>query len=211
MVSILHTQADYLNMAHNRVVQWATMARTWWIYDANHQCPFRSAYRIAPYLQGLNKPVYHRDSDVGDHVVVFNTQHIAMRGDFWRTFKHFHHTRYAGGFSRASAWRIHEMDPTRILERCIYNHFPKLESRKMLMKRLHLFPEEDVPEDILENITGQIRQIQVVPKKLSDYTQEEIDNFPRLFEFPENFDIEDYKRENRQEPDQHTSKKFRLK
>ena len=30
--------------------------------------------------------------DVGDHVVVINTKDIAMQGDYWRTFKHFHHT-----------------------------------------------------------------------------------------------------------------------
>ncbi|KAK0069979.1 39S ribosomal protein L13 mitochondrial [Biomphalaria pfeifferi] len=198
-------------MAHSRVTQWATMTRTWWIYDANYQCPFKTAYRLLPYLQGLNKPVYHNDSDVGDHVVVFNTKHIAMRGDFWRTFKHFHHTKFAGGFSRASAWRVHEMDPTRILERAVYSCLAGVETRKMMMKRLHLYPEEDVPEKILENVTGQIRQVQIVPKKLTDYSQEEIDKFPKLFEYPEDYDVEGYKRENRQEPDQHTSMKWRLK
>ena len=30
--------------------------------------------------------------DVGDHVVVINTKDIAMQGDYWRTFKYFHHT-----------------------------------------------------------------------------------------------------------------------
>ena len=30
--------------------------------------------------------------DVGDHVVVINTKDVAMQADYWRTFKHFHHT-----------------------------------------------------------------------------------------------------------------------
>ena len=30
--------------------------------------------------------------DVGDHVVVINTEHIAMEGDLWRNWRHFHHT-----------------------------------------------------------------------------------------------------------------------
>ncbi|XP_059173550.1 large ribosomal subunit protein uL13m-like [Physella acuta] len=197
-------------MAHNRVIQWATLARTWWIYDANQQCPFKSAYRIIPYLQGLNKPVYFRNGDVGDHVVVYNTKDIAMRSRYWRTFKYFHHTRYAGGFSRASAWRVHELDPTRVMEKAVYSRLSGLSTRKKMMARLHLFPDAEIPEDILGNITGQISQVQVVPKKLTDYTQEEIDNFPRLFEFPKDHDIEGYSRANRQEPDQHTSKKWRL-
>ncbi|KAK3766888.1 hypothetical protein RRG08_040411 [Elysia crispata] len=198
-------------MAHNRVMQWAVLARTWWIYDANQQCPFRSAYRLTTYLQGLHKPVYHRHGDVGDHVVVFNTRHIAMRGEFWRTYKHFHHTRFAGGFSRASAYRVHEEDPTRILERACHNRLSGLDNKRTLMKRLHLFPDEEIPEEILENVTGQIQQVQAIPKKLEDYSQREIDSFPRLFKMPEDYDIESYKRENRLEPDQHTSKAWRLK
>jgi len=33
--------------------------------------------------------------DVGDHVVVINTRHIAMEGDLWRTFIYYHYTGYA--------------------------------------------------------------------------------------------------------------------
>jgi len=197
-------------MAHNRVMQWAVMARTWWIYDANHQCPFHSAYRIVTHLQGKHKPIYHPYSDIGDHVVVFNTRHIAMRDDFWRTFKHFNHTKYAGGFSRISAWRVHEEDPTRVLEKACYQRLSGLKMKKTLMARLHLFPDEDVPEDILKNVSGQIEQVQVVPKRLEDYSQEEIESFPRLFEWPEDHNIESYQRQDQQEPDQHTTKKWRL-
>ncbi|XP_005107728.1 39S ribosomal protein L13, mitochondrial [Aplysia californica] len=197
-------------MANNRVLQWAVMARTWWIYDANLQCPFRSSERIITYLKGKHKPIYHPFADIGDHVVVFNTRHVAMRGNFWRTFKHFNHTRYAGGFSQASAWRVHEMDPTRIMEKACYQRLSGLPMKKTLMARLHLYPDEEIPQEILENVSGQIRQVQVVPKKLEDYTEEEIQNFPRLFEWPENYDVESYQRENQQEPDQHTTKKWRL-
>ncbi len=39
--------------------QWATFARQWWLYDARHQCAFRSAEKIIPYLEGRHKPIYH--------------------------------------------------------------------------------------------------------------------------------------------------------
>lgn len=32
--------------------------------------------------------------DIGDHVVVINTKDIAMKDDYWRKYKFFHHTRY---------------------------------------------------------------------------------------------------------------------
>ncbi|BFZ00135.1 hypothetical protein BsWGS_03174 [Bradybaena similaris] len=198
-------------MAHNRVVQWSTMSRAWWIYDAAHQCAFRSAYRIIAYLQGLNKPVYYGPDDLGDHVVVYNTRHVALRSNFWRTFKYHNHTRYAGGYSRTSAWRMHEMDPTRVIERAVYSCLAGMDWRKQMMARLHLFPDDDVPQHILDNITGQIRQVQAVPKRLQDYTQEEIDKFPRLFKFPDDYAVESYRRPNQAEPDQHTLKLLRIK
>ena len=32
-------------------------------------------------------------ADVGDHVVVMNTRHVAMADELWRTDRYFHHTR----------------------------------------------------------------------------------------------------------------------
>jgi hypothetical protein len=44
-----------------------------------------------------------------------------------------------------------------------------------------------VPEDIMENITAQIPQVKPVPKKLTDYSEAEKENFPRLFEVSKDF------------------------
>ncbi|CAG5125770.1 unnamed protein product, partial [Candidula unifasciata] len=117
---------------------------------------------------------------------------------------------HAGGFSRTSAWRMHEFDPTRVLERAVYSRMSGMDWRKQMMARLHLFPDDEVPEHILNNVTGQIRQVQAVPKKLQDFTQEEIDSFPRLFQLPEDYNIESHRRPNQAEPDQHTLKKLRI-
>ncbi|XP_021363164.1 39S ribosomal protein L13, mitochondrial-like [Mizuhopecten yessoensis] len=174
-------------MANNRVIQWNTFSRVWWLYDANHQCVFKSARKIAKYLQGHHKPIYHPLSDIGDHVVVINTKHIAMRHEAWRTYRFHHHTGYPKGHSMTAAWRLHDMDPTQILQRTVKTVMPSNLSRPNLLRRLHLFPEEDVPDDILANVCDQIKQIQPVPKRLDQYTEEEIRNFPKLFDWPEEY------------------------
>lgn len=43
-----------------------------------------------------------------------------------------------------------------------------------------------VPEEIMKNVTSQIPQVKPVPKKLSDYTEEEMQSFPKVFDYPEN-------------------------
>ncbi|XP_067936374.1 large ribosomal subunit protein uL13m-like [Watersipora subatra] len=174
-----------------RVLQWGTFARTWWIYDANHQCPFRSGNRLAIYLQGKHKPIYHPLADCGDHVVVINSHHISMPDRFWRAWRHMKHLGYAGSFTSERAWQVHRKDPTQILRKQIYSTLTGNLLRKGLMARLHIYPEQDVPDHIMNNVSNQIRQVMPVPKTLDEYTTEEMENFPLLFEWPKGYKIDD--------------------
>ncbi|XP_014788926.1 39S ribosomal protein L13, mitochondrial [Octopus bimaculoides] len=177
--------------AMNRVLQWATFHRTWWIYDASHQCPFKSAHMLAYVLQGRHKPIYHPLSDIGDHVVVINTKHISMKNELWRTWKYHHHTSYPKGKSITSAWRLHELDPTKIMYKAIYSTLPGNLLRPNMIRRTHLYEEEDVPIEILRNVSDQLRQLQPVPKYLDDYSKEEIESFPKLFDWPSDYAFEE--------------------
>ncbi|XP_064625872.1 large ribosomal subunit protein uL13m-like [Lineus longissimus] len=177
-------------MSHWRVQQWATMARTWWLYDMNHQCPLRSADKIATYLSGKNKPIYYNGSDVGDHVVVINTKHLALFDDEWKMRVYTYDTGYPGGKSEVEAWKVHLKAPTEIVYKAIKSAIvPKDLGRPTLLKRLHLFPEKDVPPEIMKNVSDQIKQIMPVPKRLDEYSQEEVDKFPKLFDWPEDYEV----------------------
>jgi len=176
-------------MAHHRVQQWSTFARLWWLYDAKWQCPFKSAYVLVKYLEGRHKPIYHPLSDVGDHVVVINTKEIALEGDLWRTFKHFHHTGYPSGFSATRVYKVHEVDPTKVLYNAVYSTMKGTLLRRPRMAKLHLFPDENVPSDILSNLSGQIPQVRPIPKPLDEYTNKEFETVPRLFDWPEEYVI----------------------
>jgi len=59
--------------------------------------------------------------------------------------------------------------------------------RKNNMARLHVYPGEEVPEEILANVTSQIPSVRPVPRKLSDYSEEERRDFPKVFEHKEQF------------------------
>ena len=47
--------------------------------------------------------------------------------------------------------------------------------------RLNVFADDDVPDEIVGNISNVIDP-GAVPKRLSEYSQEEIDSFPKIFE-----------------------------
>ncbi|XP_070556281.1 large ribosomal subunit protein uL13m-like [Ptychodera flava] len=171
-------------MASRAAQQWGTFARIWYLLDATKQPPGRIASMVSPILQGKHKPIYHPLSDLGDHVVIINTRHIAFSGDKWNTKLYHHHTGYPKGFSSTKARVVHERDPTKIIHKAVYGMLPKNLLRRTMMQRLHLFPDAQIPRDIQENIVEQLTPPRVVPRRLDQYTQEEIDNFPKLW-FPE--------------------------
>ncbi|XP_076675475.1 mitochondrial ribosomal protein L13 [Andrena cerasifolii] len=169
--------------------QWGTFARIWHIYDATWQDPFHSASLLKTYLKGLYKPIYHPLNDCGDHVIIINSKDIAMRGDEWQKRVYFHHTGYHGGATWTLAWELHTKDPTMIMKKAVYSSMHGNLQRRYTMQRLHIFSDDKVPKDMLENVTNQIRQLKPVPVRLDHIPLEERENFPRLIKYPTDYEL----------------------
>lgn len=170
-----------------QVQQWATFARVWHIYDAAWQNPFQSAILLKKYLMGMHKPIYHPMNDCGDHVVVVNSLDIALPGDEWKKRAYFHHTGYPGGASWTLAWELHKKDPTLVLKKAIYNSMDGNLQRRYTMERLHIFPDSNVPPELLKNVSNQIKQLRPKPKRLDHYPDEEVKKFPKLLDLPKDY------------------------
>lgn len=59
--------------------------------------------------------------------------------------------------------------------------------RRHVMEQLHLYDGDKVPEEVMKNITNQIRPQRPVPVKLNSYTDEQITSFPRVVDFPKDY------------------------
>lgn len=173
--------------AYERVKQWNTFARIWHIYDAKWQNPIESAKVISKHLQGQHKPIYHPLNDCGDHVIVMNSRHIALPAYEWKKRAYFHHTGYPGGVSWTLAWQLHEIDPTLVMKKAVRWELPRSLIKFRLMARLHIFPDQEVPEDLLKNVSSQIRQLRPVPRTLASYSDKEVDEFPKINDFPKDY------------------------
>ena len=176
------------------------MAESIYLGQSHHQGNASQARHshiiVSQVLQGRNKAVYHPMTDCGDHVVVINSKHIALLGREWQYRVYYHHTGYPASFKHMGrhngklwipAWQLHDRDPTLILWKAVYNNMENNIMRKNAIARLHIFPEEDVPEDIITNVTAQIPQLRQVPKSLNDYSEEEKAKFPPVFQPADNF------------------------
>jgi len=166
-----------------RVKQWQTFARTWWVYDAKWQDPWDSGLLIGRYLTGKHKPIWHPDTECGDHVVVINASQVALPNEEWRWRSFYHNTQWKQGQTWTTAWEQHLKDPTFVLERAIYKYCGKESARYRAFGKLHLLKSDVIPEDIKIKITGQIRQVRPVPQKLEDIPAEELAEFPKIFDF----------------------------
>lgn len=52
------------------------------------------------------------------------------------------------------------------------------------MQRLHLFKDDNVPKEILENVTNQIRQSRIVPQRLDQIDENLVKAFPKIMDYP---------------------------
>lgn len=178
---------SYLN-PYQRVNQWMVFARQWWLFDAKHQDAFDAAQRIARYLHGRHKPIYDTEQDCGDHVVVINARHISMPNKEWKYRYYFHHSHYSGGKKWSTAYELHAKDPTIVLYKAIYKAVGNIGlKRRELIARLHIYPDQEAPDHIMENISDQIRQIQPVHRALHEYSADEIKNYPKIIDYLEDY------------------------
>lgn len=62
--------------------------------------------------------------------------------------------------------------------------------RRHAMKRLVLIPDENIPEEVLSNISSQLRQCRPVPVGLHEYDAETIENYPKIMDYPKDYVME---------------------
>lgn len=120
-------------------------------------------------------------------MVLINTKEIALPGDEWVKRVYFHHTGYPGGASWTLAWQLHEKDPTMVMKKAVYNSMHGNLQRRHTMQRLHLFADDQVPEDLLQNVTNQIRTPRSVPQRLDHIDKETLESFPSIMDYPKDY------------------------
>lgn len=75
-----------------------------------------------------------------------------------------------------------------IVQKAVYSSMHGNLQRRHTMQRLHIFPDEDVPKSMLQNVCNEIRQERPVPIKLDEIPLVEQENFPRLIQYPINYE-----------------------
>ena len=106
--------------------------RKWYIIDAEGKVLGRLSAEVAKLLKGKHKPSYSTHMDVGDHVIVINTDKMILTGKKQTDKIYRRHTGYIGNMKEIQA---KDMPSDKMLMLAVKGMLPKNSlGRKMLTK-----------------------------------------------------------------------------
>jgi large subunit ribosomal protein L13 len=119
--------------------------RQWHTIDASDEVLGRLATRIAQLLMGKHKPMFCRNLDVGDFVVVTNADKVKVTGDKTRQKMYYRHSGYPGGLKSISLEKMMQTHPTRVIEYAVKGMLPRNKLSAGMMKRLKVYAGDSHP------------------------------------------------------------------
>jgi len=130
----------------------AEIQRDWVVMDAEGQNLGRFAARIAHILLGKHKPTFTPGVEMGDFVVVVNTEKVAVTGT--RTNSkldskiYYSHSGYPGGLKSISLKDQLAQHPDRALRDAVWGMLPHNRMGRSTLKRLKIYAGPNHPHQV---------------------------------------------------------------
>lgn len=119
--------------------------RHWWVIDAANQRVGRLATTVATLLRGKHKPNFTPQTDMGDFVVVINTDKLELTGNKWNDKKYFSHSRWFGSLKEKTAAQMKIEDSTFIFSEAVRGMLPTNKLTYSMITKLKTYPGGEHP------------------------------------------------------------------
>lgn len=128
--------------ARKEDVNEGTIARNWYVVDANGLTLGRLATRIAMVLRGRHKAAYTPHVDVGDFVVVINAEKVRVTGRKLDQKTYHHYSGHPGGLKERVLKNVLASHPERVIEMAVQGMLPesRLARRQFLKLKVYAGP-----------------------------------------------------------------------
>ncbi len=120
-------------------VKASEIERKWYVIDADGKVLGRLATEVAKLLKGKHKPTYSTHMDVGDHVIVINTDKMILTGNKLEDKIYRRHTGYIGNMKEESAKEVMAKDSTKALMLAVKGMLPKNSLGRKMLTKLRLY------------------------------------------------------------------------
>ena len=131
--------------ARKEDVNEGTIARDWFVVDAEGKTLGRVATQIAMVLRGRHKAVYTPHVDTGDFVVVVNAEKVVVTGKKRQAKKYYNYSGYPGGLRAVTFDDLVKRDPQRIWEHAVKGMLPKNRLAARQITKLKVYAGPDHP------------------------------------------------------------------
>ncbi len=99
--------------------------RKWYLIDAEGKTLGRLAVRVVNLLRGKHKPIYTPHQEVGDFVIIINSEKVVVTGKKQTDKLYYRHSGYPGGLKVVNYAKIMARKPTFPIEHAIKGMLPK--------------------------------------------------------------------------------------
>ena len=119
--------------------------RQWHVIDASGKVLGRMTTQVACLLMGKHKPIFSRNLDMGDFVVVTNADKIRVTGKKVKQKIYYRHSGYPGGLKSVSLEEMMRTNPSQVIEHAVKGMLPQNHLRARMMKRLRVYAGDTHP------------------------------------------------------------------
>ena len=126
-------------------VKVSEIKREWHVIDASDKILGRLATEVAKLLMGKHKPMFCRNLDVGDFVVVLNADKVRVSGDKARQKVYYRHSGYPGGLKSVTFEKLMQTHPTRAVEYAVKGMLPHNRLGASIIKKLKVYVGDKHP------------------------------------------------------------------
>jgi len=120
--------------------------KKWYLIDASGLVLGRLASQIASILRGKNKPTYTPNTDLGDYVIVINSDKIVLTGNKLTDKTHFHHTGYAGNEKFVNYETLMATKSDEALRIAVKGMMPKNNLGRDMIQKLRIYKDAEYRE-----------------------------------------------------------------
>ena len=115
--------------------------RKWYIIDATNKPLGRVATEAARLLAGKHKPIYTKNVDTGDHVIIINCKDVKLTGHKLDQKVYRHHSGYIGGMKEVVAKDMMETNPTKAMMLAVKGMLPHTTLGAQMLKKLRVYAD----------------------------------------------------------------------
>lgn len=121
--------------------------RKWYVIDASELPLGRLATQVATLLTGKNKPQFTKHIDMGDYVIVINSDKLVVTGKKLTDKIYYRHSGFPGGLKEKQLKDVIENDSTHAVIHAVRGMLPVNKLRAERLKRLKVYTDDSHNHD----------------------------------------------------------------